>query len=411
MKILLIHHNASNLGDVAIAEATINQLRKQFDNCEILLESSNPQLSKKYFKGIVILPRLFDINGINHTNKIFSFEFVIKNIPFLIRTSFAYAISLIFIIFRKNICLFPILIEYKNADLILSIAGDSISQDYAYFLRFYEIWLLRQLKKIVILYAQSIGPFTKNNLKYAKKYLSMVTAIFARDKTTYKLMKQYGINTKIFITADTVISLSPRISSTTKSVINKYSLNKNVICMVIRTLKYTNYSLKEYGLYLNGMKIIVDKLERNGFKLLFIASIPEDALAAVAFSKSYHLNNPILKLYDYMPSEVKTILSKVKLLISPRMHPIILAASMDVPAIGIGREFKMKNFMQMIGLKELFIDMAPFSSKKALLKLNKLLVNYKGYKKTLKHNIVNMQYLSYQNVLYADKIYHSYRNN
>ena len=75
MKILLIHHNTNNTGDDAIVESTIDQMREIFPDSEIVLESSNPEVSKKQFSDIKVVERLFSIRGINHTGKTLSLAF------------------------------------------------------------------------------------------------------------------------------------------------------------------------------------------------------------------------------------------------------------------------------------------------------------------------------------------------
>lgn len=75
MKIVIKDNWAKNLGDVAIAESMIFQMREIFPDCEIVLESSHPEITKKYFKDIKIVRRLFDISKIKYTGKIFSLNF------------------------------------------------------------------------------------------------------------------------------------------------------------------------------------------------------------------------------------------------------------------------------------------------------------------------------------------------
>ena len=400
MKILLIHHNSHNLGDVAIAEATIAQVKKQFPDCEITLESNNPELSRRTFKYIKIVPRLFGISGIVHTKKIISVEFAIKNIPFILKTICALAASQIFVLFKLKFFCFPILSEYRKADLILSIAGDSISPDYAYFLRFYEINLIYRLKIPLILYAQSIGPFEGKMLKQAKKYLSKVSAIFARDKTTYNLMKEYGVQTKIYRTADTVISLQPRKNEKTKKVIQEYKVDSQTICIVLRVKRYTNYDKSEYIKYLEGMYKIVEEIKKKELKPLLIASISEDAEIGEKFVHKFNLNIKMLRLYNFLPSEVKTILKDAKMVISPRMHPIILSSSTGVPVIGQGREFKMRNYMKLIGMEEFFVDMIPMDLEKLKDLINNVLDNYEKVKAEINNKLPVAMSLSERNSEY-----------
>jgi len=407
MKILLIHHNSNNLGDVAIVEATIAQVQKQFPGCDITLESNNSDLSRKTFRDIKVVSRLFGISGVVHTKKIVSLDFFIKNLPFILRTIRSIIASQIFVTLRLKSFFLPILKEIYEADIILSVAGDSISPDYAYFLRFYEISLIHRLKKPLILYAQSIGPFEGKMLKQAKKYLSLTTAVFARDETTYKFMDEYRINTKIYRTADTVISLEPQENENTRNVIKEFGISDNTVCVVIRVLQYTNYSVEEYDKYTQSMHDIILEIIEKGLSPLIVASIPEDAEAGKLFIEKYKLNLKVLKLYDFLPSEVKTILRNIKLLISPRMHPVILSSTVGVPVIGQGREFKMRNYMRLIGQEEYFINMIPIDTEKLLSLITSILDNYSDVKADINNNLILATELSNKNGEYLKQVYNN----
>lgn len=396
MRILLVHHNTRNTGDEAIVESTISQIKGVWPDAEIVLESANVYDSKMKFPNIKIVERLFSVTNIKHFQNIYSFQFVINNIPFFIKTLCAFIASQIFLRLTLKNFFYPVLSEYKKADMVLSLAGDSISMDYAWYFRFYEIYLLRKMNKKIILYAQSIGPFEGLSLKYAKKYLSMVDAIFARDRKTVSLMEEYGVKTAIYKTADVAIALEPKTNDTTDSVEMKYD-TLDAVGFVIRTSKGNKYDMGEYEIYKKGMAELVKYALGKKQKVLFIASIPDDMKAAEDLTKENNFEIGVLRLYDYMPSEVKTILSKFKVVISPRMHPIILASTMGVPVIGIGKEFKMFDFLKMLGIGEYFVPMIPFDDKEIVRAFDKVVDNYAEIRNIIQENMKEAVSLSNKN--------------
>lgn len=404
MRILLIHHNTNNTGDDAMVESTIDQMRSIYPNCSIILESSDPEISRKQFPEIDVVERLFSIRNIHHTGKTLSFEFAFKNIPFLFRTFTAWALSYTFILLKLKKLHYPILAEYKKADLILSMAGDSISEDYAWFFRFYEIWLIHKLRKPLILYAQSIGPFSGRVQKIAAKYLSLVTAIFARDEKTIALLKEYGVKTDIYRTADLAISLKSTTNAITENIIEEFNLNQKTVCIVLRTKKYASLNDIEYQKYLSGMKDVVNHIKKKGLHPIFIASIPEDAQTARDFSAKYNFKHPLLELYTLMPSEVKTLLSKVRLVISPRMHPIILSSSMGTPVIGLGKEFKMYDYLKLLGIEKYFLPMIPFKKEGVITAINRVIDNTTAVRETIKRNLNHANELSNENAFLLNHV-------
>jgi len=365
MKILIKDNWALNLGDIAIAESMISQMRLAFPNCEITLESSHPEVTKKYFPDIKVIPRLFDVSCINHAKKIYSFEFIKKNIPFLAKTFYSFLSSYLLFAIKKRKTKNETLKAYREADLVLSAGGDFITEEYAFFLRFYEISLIKKLGKPIILYAQSIGPFKKRNLKMAVKYLNKVDAILARDKTTFDLLKSYGVKTPVYQTADSAILLKARDNEKVQKALKEFKIDEYTIGFVVRDRKYTDINENDYEEYFSGMKKLIEHAKQKGLRPIFIAPNPEDLKAEKLMNEKFDLDLEIINTADFMPSEIKQIFSKMKLLVSARLHPAIIATGAKTPVIGIGKEFKIKNYMLLAGLEKYYIDMIPFDFERA----------------------------------------------
>ena len=130
------------------------------------------------------------------------------------------------------------------------------------------------------------------------------------------------------------------------------------------------------------------------------------------FQKKYDFDFPIIKLYEYKPSEVKGILQNLYSLISPRMHPVILSSSSDryVPVIGLGREFKMKEYLEMAGLGSNFLPMIPFDKEKVIEVFENIETNYSSIKETMRRDISEMRTSSLNNIKIVDEIYKKYPN-
>lgn len=410
MNILIKDNWALNLGDIAIAEAMISQMKSAFPDCKITLESSHPETAKKYFKDIKIIPRLFDVSCVKHAKKIYSFEFVRKNIPFLIKTFFTILSSYLQIALRKTRqktlqTKNPTLKAYQDADLILSAGGDFITEEYAFFLRFYEISLIKKLGKPIILYAQSIGPFRKRNIGIASKYLNKVDAILARDKTTFDLLKSYNIKAPIFQTADAVILLEAKDNEKVREAIRKYQLDKNSVGFVVRDIKYTDIDKDDYEEYISGMKKLIKHIEKKGLRPIFIAPNPEDLKAEKMMNEKYNLNLKIIKTEDFAPGEIKEIFSKMKIIASARLHPTIIAATAGTPVIGIGKEFKMKNFLDLAGLEKYYLEMIPFEFEKAKILIDEILDDYSTTEEVFEKSVEGMAGLSEKNVVCVKEIF------
>lgn len=402
MKYLLITHNADNLGDVAMAESAINNIHQIDSDATITLESSDSKTSKTYFPDIIIFQRYFSVTGIKVTDRLHSTAFYFANIRLMLYT----LVKAIYLLISSSINLYfirPRLIkEADRADVVLSIAGDSISEKYAFILRFIEIFAISKRTKNLILYAQSIGPFNGRLAKKLAQFsLSRASHIIARDGKTKELLTEYGVTSPIEVTADTVISLNPTNQDTAIKVRKKFQITKHTIAIVVRTKKFNNLSEKEYINYYNNMERFISKLLDGGCSIILTGTIPEDCDTAYNLLESLGLNESdvkVLRLYDYLPSTAKSILSNVGVVVSPRMHPIILASSMGVPVIGLLQEFKLKSYMENIGLGTNLVDIRCLDHH-GLVKLTRQTIdNNKHYKHLMAAPLNQMKRLSESNV-------------
>jgi len=383
MKIIIKDNWSKNLGDVAVAEAMICQMQETFPGCFLVLESSHPAITKEYFKDIKIVPRLFDVSKIKYTGKVFSLKFFFNNIPFILKTIYIVINSFLFVTFNMKKSKFEILNEIKSADLILSAGGDFLSKKYAYPLRFFEYFLIKKQHKILILYAQSIGPFPKISIFFVRWFLKKIDGILARDEKTVSLLKEYGVFSNVYKTADSVILLKTNDSFRAKKIISDYKVDKTTVMIVVRDTKFTDISEREHSVYISGITEVISYILLLGYKVMFFAPNEEDLFFSQKINKDFNLNLPIMDIHTLLPSEIKFVFSNIKFLISARMHPIIIASTVGIPVISTGYEFKMSNYMKSIGMENYYLDMIPFNKESLILKINLLIKSYDNIQQNL----------------------------
>ncbi len=409
--IFLMHYSPTNTGAVAMAESVIISLKNKYPETKIIIESDYPELTKKMFDDVEIVKRAFFIADITLTKKILSFEFFVRNIKFIIRTICIFFIGFITGIFKLKKTPIDGLNAMINSDLILSLAGDSISQYYTYQLRFFEFWLINRYKIPNILYAQSVGPFDGLARKQARIGLKFVTAIIARDQKTIELMKEYNINIPIYRSVDSAIMLPTIKNKKNEHLIKKYDFSKKkTVGIVIRPNKLTEYSEDDYLQYTKGINKVIDYIIKNKINVVFIPTIEEDYNTIRRFFKKFNLEFPIIKLFNFKASEAKGILENLYFVISPRMHPVILSSSSDgcVPVIGLGREFKMIEYLKLIKQEDYFMDYLPFDENLLIKKINKMKENRDENNMIIQKEMVKLKKLSADNINIVDKIYSNY---
>ncbi len=406
--IFLMHHLPTNTGSVAMAEAAIISLKNKYPEALITIESDYPDLTKKMFSDVRVVKRAFSIAELTITKKILSFEFIFKNLGFIARTIWIFLVGLIVGAFRIKRVPNEGLSAMINSDLVLSLAGDSISQYYSYTLRFFEFWIINRFRIPNILYAQSVGPFDGFARRQARIGLNLVTAIIARDEETVKLMKKYKIRTPVYQSVDLAIALPTIENKKNEKEIRKYFSNKKeVVGVVIRTNALTKHLDSEYLDYTKETFKVLKYITSKGIDVLFIPTIKADYNAMIKFRKDFDLDIPIIRLFDFKASEAKGILQKLNFVISPRMHPVILSSSSDghVPVIGLGREFKMFEYLKLINHDDYFVNFLSQEKGVLLKKVKKMIENRNKNSRKISKRMKKMKRISKNSVKIIADVY------
>lgn len=412
MKILVTNHWAlyQNLGDLAIIQSMLSQLQSKFPNAEIVFESSHPEITKKYYPDLKLTKKIFDLPNFKKAKSLYSFEFIYKNFFGLVKLSFLFLNFYIFKYTGIDILNTEILKHYKTADLIIFAGGDYFCEFYAYDLRFKEIELIKKLNKPCVIYSQSIGPFSGKGIANAKKSLSKVDAILARDNKSVRLLKEYGVDeSKIYKVTDCVTLMEELKTDKANKAVCKYQIDDKTIGFVFRDIRFTKIDELEYQGYIKGMLDFMKYTEEKGYKPLIVAPQNSDLETSEKVKKDFNLKYEIFKTRDLHPREVKYVFSKIKALVSPRMHPIIIASTAGTPVIGVGLEFKMQEYMSIMNLQDYFIPMLPFDLDKAKNTLNKLLSNYTDLKEVLQKSISEVHKTSTLNAEYTEKVFLNFK--
>ena len=226
----------------------------------------------------------------------------------------------------------------KQTDVLIDISGDSISNDYGTRSIFFQLLpIFLTPNKLKIYFApQSIGPF-KGYLQHVlvKKAFKKATGIYLRETESKKYLSKFsGFN---FIeAADLAFLLKPRPFELPLEIKNK------TIGIGVSVL------IKKFGAE-NTMlffKNIIDICLNNNYQVLLInhVSTPQgnDVLFAEKMKEQYFFNDTrvLITHENYRASEWKYLISKCDAVISARMHPVVHALSLSVPALNLAYNHK-----------------------------------------------------------------------
>jgi len=241
-----------------------------------------------------------------------------------------------------------------------------------------NVFLAQVLRIPVILYGVEIGPInTRIGTFFSKKALNRVDLILVRNKRSESALKRIGINNpNIYITADPAFLVSPD-QQIFDRIKNRYGIrdDRPIVCIAPRKAFYKISGLipatlrlklnlmprdfhAKFYLFKLKMAQICDYLVREFqaqilFLAMDVAKNPRDDLVCreildmMVRKKDAYLLNPGLN-----PSEVSGIIKAMDLVISQRLHALILSCCMNTPMVGIsttGEQDKCKMFMEDIG--------------------------------------------------------------
>ena len=237
----------------------------------------------------------------------------------------------------------------KNCDVLLS-GGGSLLQDSTstrslmYYLSI--ILLAKIMGKKVMLYANGIGPVSKNfNRQIVKTVINKADLITLREGYSYEELKSIGVNTKSFVTADPVFTLDSISKDKALKLITKENipLDKSFIGVSVRNVK----NWKNEDEFINEIAYICDMIyEKYNKNIIFIAmQVPNDINISEKVQKRMKNPSYILKK-SYSPYEIIGIIGCMSFIISMRLHTLIFAAKQKVPLLGFIYDPKIEYYLQ-----------------------------------------------------------------
>jgi len=388
-KISIINHaNPENLGDMAILYGMIRLLKETRTNVRITLFSFKPDVTKNLYKpsDIEILP---SIARAATKEKFDRFSIIIDMSLFLVY-------SFLFKIFKMDLpCLLltkrriRIIDQIQKSDVVFVHGGDTISDTYglvAATQHLYNIIICLLLSKKIVFISNTIGPFKRKIIK--KIFLLILrraTLIIVRDDYSKKKLDKYNIKNKLLLDNAFYISSENIDSHRHKRIL----IGIVPSAMVYKFWKRRNIknSSREYiKVFSNVINYLVRRCDN--IKIFLIPHVFQmdnnDYLIANDIRKSLNSDVPIEIFIEKDPHKIKSLISTLDLLITPRMHPAIFALSTAIPVIGIDYNKKLESLFSFFDLKEYVILVEDFTFDSLIDKINLAMNNKKEIIKHLK---------------------------
>jgi len=251
--------------------------------------------------------------------------------------------------------------------------------------RYLSIALIAQFfNKPVFYLSLGIGPIENNALKHLTKLISNdLQFISVRDKYSLEYLRELGVTeNNINITSDPAVMSSEFFKNT-----NDKSNNLDIkIGISIREFNFSENNLKSLANFINN--IMSRKKEKYKFVLFPMNKKSDLEINKKLKSLINHKNNVVIYSDYKHPKDIINKISEMDIMISMRLHGLIVSASFGIPSIGLIYDKKITNFLSQINMEDYLIDLNNFNDSFILeKKFNELLNNYNDSTKKIKFNI------------------------
>ena len=227
--------------------------------------------------------------------------------------------------------------------------------------RTWQILLAKSLGKTVVMFPNSVGPFRTSVGKFLTKLaLNNCEFVLVREAISYDIVKSLGIRSNIILTADTALLF--------KSTIKYSRSNFSGLRIGVSPGIYGNsLSEKEIHRYiLAHAQALDDCIEKYGLKVFFLPhfvmgfSHDDMEICRRIWAKMKNKDNVEI-IYEPAVEKFKSILDKMDMVISSKMHPAILATSGYVPVLCIVYDHKQTGFFQRLDMVDCMVDVRTLS--------------------------------------------------
>lgn len=325
-----------NIGDEVILKSTMYLINKYFPESKTLYTSYCPNK----FKDIYKLDAVQSIHAIieNKNYSLTDYNRIVENIVDSELSDYTKI--------------------FENDTVFLMSGGGYFVEEWKsqFIARLLEINIAKKCGAKIIVLGQSIGPiYSDLGKKLLKSELSKCDYISVRDISTLKHLNEFCESLDINYYPDLAIIIS--------DIIEKKESEDIIGLMPAAYTSYTGMKSTKKNKYIEKIKkrfsiggirykreltkLISELSQNNKLELILSTDWKWDIDFANYLTQKGNKENIKIILAN-SPDELCSKISSYKVLISTKMHPLIIASSYSVPSIGISYNFKVDNYMNMI---------------------------------------------------------------
>ena len=372
--ILVINiHSSRNVGDAALLQVTLEQLRQNFPSSQITLCMDDPESHNGFEPAVQsIFSWVFSFGADGETG--WNYKHLALLLPASLLPLLGYKL------FNKKIWIFSprsireIINSYLDTDLVISKPGGflySSGHGISLLVAAYSIIYAYLARKPVYIFPQSIGPFRCRWERMLIRWLmEKVRILMVREPISYQVIKDIGVkNINLHLIPDIAFAMQDAGHEAGGSWLMQHGINpQNSFPLLGMTMinwgaqnTDFNYQLEYEDACAQAIRYFVEKI--NGHVLLFpqvwgpLPSQDDRIPAHRTLERLPDLSPRVMAVDKPIPAKLlKSIYGWMELFIGTRMHSNIFALSQGVPIIAIGYLHKTMGIARMVGIEKWVIS-------------------------------------------------------
>ena len=260
---------------------------------------------------------------------------------------------------------YGVLADLAGADLVVSTGGTYLVEHYWLGPRLLELDLVRRLRRPLVLFTQSLGPFRKRGVRRAlRRLLPYARLVLVRDERSARHVRDVAPEARVAVAADAAFALAdPGVLAEARARVLPEGRPLRV-GVSVRDWPHFQTTTAEEGMrrYRASVAALVTHLVRaRGAEVRFFSTcqgLPayrfDDArvAAAIAGEMPDDVRRRVEVVTAYLrPERTMAEAARCDLVVATRMHAAILALCAGTPVLPIAYEFKTREVFGRLGVE------------------------------------------------------------
>ncbi len=253
------------------------------------------------------------------------------------------------VVSARNLTRSEVVPEIEGLDLfILGGGGILFDSEIRAFLR--EVSLAHDSGVPVMVYAVSAGPLQDPDMqKYVKEVLSKAALITVRERNAKKILEETGISCEIIVTADPAFLIEPE--PLPKDTIKRERLEpgQRLVAMSVREPGSAAPDLREmsyHELIANTADFIIDRYKANIVFIPMEQRVLDMQHSHAVISKMLQPQRAWLLQGEYTPGQILSLMKQFDFAVGMRLHFLIFAALQGVPFVALPYAAKVSGILE-----------------------------------------------------------------